>query len=936
MKNLSKLLLALGASCVAQTQSWAIPIELFRPPLLTERYFEPDTGGFVTRNDGFEITVSNEGYEIQTPDGPLTMTLLGAQTAGQAEGMEPAVAVTHYALGSRPSAWRYNVPRYSRVRIPGVYRGIDIVYHHDRGGLEFDLHVAPGTDPNAIVMQFEGADKIELSQEGDLLLHRDDTVVWQKKPTIYQNQASSRLIIAGRYSIENNRARFVIGDYDRSAPLVIDPEISFSSIVGRNQDLGPLLVGTDLLGNVYLAGTVYFPYTTHPVFQYITSDLFVTKLDPNGNEVYTLFFGGNARDILHGFHVDGAGNLSLAGETSSTDFPTLNAPQPRRAINDFISDGFVTRMTPNGGFVFSTYLGGSGTDSARAVAADSMGNVFVTGTTVSRDFPVTEGVLKSMPDSIDRFFPHGDAFVTKLRADGGSLLYSTFLGGEETVCLDTPARCLPAEAKEEGLAIAVDAAGNAFIAGITNSLDFPVTPGAFQPECACDYFSGDAFVAKLNSNGSALLYSTYLGGIDTANGNLGRPEAVGGLAVDLLGNAYVVGATPNFNFQVTPGALHPDFEITTPDPFRNTAFVTKVNAAGTDLIYSTFLSGKDRERASAVSVDAAGRAYVVGSTNVPEFPVSASGFPRGSDFLAILNPAGSSLEFSSLLPSGFQATDVLAGADGGALLAGASGYAYRVAKTTAGDFELPAILGTANAAGLQLNGRASPGSLITIFGHGIGPDEPAGAKLDENGKISTTLAGMEVLFERGGRSPITYAQSDQVNVVVPFSLQPGEPRTLTIRKNGVDIASTQVHAVAADPAIFRILDPDPSGVQPAAALNQDGTLNSAQNPAKPGTIVAVFGTGFGPLDGSLADGEIPFDNLPRVRLPVSLIFNSRFGPLRDVAFPIHYAGQAPGLVAGVMQLNFEIPANAFFPSNVVFLDLMVGDQSHSFTVYIGR
>jgi uncharacterized protein (TIGR03437 family) len=175
-----------------------------------------------------------------------------------------------------------------------------------------------------------------------------------------------------------------------------------------------------------------------------------------------------------------------------------------------------------------------------------------------------------------------------------------------------------------------------------------------------------------------------------------------------------------------------------------------------------------------------------------------------------------------------------------------------------------------------------------------------------------------------------------VNAVVPFSLQPGGPRTLTIRKNGVDVASTQVHAVSADPAIFRILEPDLSGFQPAAALNQDGTVNSAQNPAKPGSIVAVFGTGFGPLDGSLDDGEIPFESLPRPRLPVSVIFDSPITFVPDLSLPIHYAGQAPGLVAGVMQVNFQFPADIVYGSNLVPLELKVGDQSHSFTIFVGR
>jgi Beta-propeller repeat len=344
---------------------------------------------------------------------------------------------------------------------------------------------------------------------------------------------------------------------------------------------------------------------------------------------YSTYLGGTGFDVGYGIAVDEDGNAYITGRTQSANFPTTTGvfqpadPDP----NPINSDVFVTKLNRQGSaLIYSTYLGGSGDDGGNAIAVDESGNVYITGRTNSANFPITAGAFqpaKAGPAVLS------DVFVTKLNRRGSALVYSTYLGGTEY---------------DVGWKIAVDEDGNAYVTGRTQSANFPITAGAFQPVKAGPAGENDAFVTKLNRRGSALVYSTYLGGTEY---DFGR-----GIAVDEDGNAYITGETLSVNFPTTTGAFQavdPD-----PNPFRFDAFVTKLNQTGSALVYSTYLGGIGDDHGNAIAVEDDGNAYITGRTTSANFPTTAGVFqPVDPDtgnydaFVTKLNRRGSALVYST-------------------------------------------------------------------------------------------------------------------------------------------------------------------------------------------------------------------------------------------------------------------------------------------------
>jgi len=418
--------------------------------------------------------------------------------------------------------------------------------------------------------------------------------------------------------------------------------------------------------------------------------------------IYSTYLGGSNTDLGNAIAVDTAGNAYVTGYTPSTDFPTMNPLQP---ANGGSYDAFVSELNSTGSaLVYSTYLGGSGDDRGNGIAVDAAGNAYITGTTYSNDFPMMNPLQPA-------FDGRSDAFVTKIGPAGSALVYSTYLGGA---------------ADNFGYGIAVDSAGNAYVTGATSSLNFPVTPGAFQTAPQ----GGGAFVTKINAAGSALVYSTYLGGSDQGNG----------IAVDGAGNAYVTGQTQSTNFPVTPGA----FQTTCGNPnpgYCQNAFVAEVNPTGSALIYSTYLGGSKNDSGKAIAVDGAGNAYVTGTTPSTDFPTMNPLQPaNGGEFDAFvtkINPSGSALIYSTYL-GGSGVEDSF----GGGIAVDGAGNAYVTGDTNSGNFPTMSPLqpingGNFNAFVTKINSTGSAIVYSTYLG-GSEFDHGTGIAVDSEGNAYVT------------------------------------------------------------------------------------------------------------------------------------------------------------------------------------------------------
>ena len=599
----------------------------------------------------------------------LRMSLVGAAREPQVSGLDELPGKTNYFVDKDPAKWRTRVPTYAKVRYREVYPGIDLVYYGNQRQLEYDFVVAPGANPDKIVLGFTGVDKFEIDAQGELVLHTTGGGLRQHKPIIYQEIDGARRNIDGRYVIKSRkRVGFQLAAYDTTRPLIIDPVLSYSTYLGGSSS-GPtcgcgndeaFAVAMDNDGNAYVTGqttSLDFP-TTSGAFQTTHAfgkDVFITKLNSTGSAlVYSTYLGGNDVDAGHGIAVDANGNAYVTGLTTSTNFPTT--PGAFLSVPGF---GFVTKLDPTGStLVYSTYLGPS--TQGAGIAVDAQGNAYVTGQTGS--------TLPTTPGAIQPVFGGGpvDAFVMKLNPAGSGLVYSTYLGGSDV---------------DFATGIAVDTSGNAYVTGPAGA-GFPTTPGAFQPASGG---SNHAFVTKLNPDGSALVYSTYLGG----NGS----DFGAGIAVDADGNAYVTGGTTSTDFPTTPGALQP--VITGGFGY---AFVTKLNPAGSALVYSSYLGGTNgsgmgvNNRGAGIAISAAGSAYVTGFTFSNNFPTTPDAvqptFAGNWDaFVTILNPAGSALVYSTYLGgfNGDSGTGIAVDAAGNAYVAGETGSSNF--PTTPGAFQ---------------------------------------------------------------------------------------------------------------------------------------------------------------------------------------------------------------------------------------------------------
>ncbi|MFX1254148.1 MAG: SBBP repeat-containing protein [Promethearchaeota archaeon] len=542
-----------------------------------------------------------------------------------------------------------NIVCWNEIWYYGLYPDIDLHYYISAQGLKYDFIVHPGANPDLITLQV--SDSMKLSVEGSNVsmqpYKRLNDISFQDT-ALHVFQADGMEISAQFISKTSHQLSygFKICSFDPTQTLIIDPLVLvFSTYIGGSDFDGGTGIKVDNSDNVYIAGwTSSSDFPTQNAFNNTHSggtDVFVAKFDATGNNlVFSTFIGGLSNEEPYDIALDANGNVYITGFTESGNFPVKNAYQGSHSGSKEV---FITKLNSTGnGLLFSTFLGGSNDDWAYGIAVDGVGNCYVTGSTDSTNFPTFNAYQSSYGGAPD------DAFVTKLNATG-SLNYSTYLGGF---------------AQEWGDSIAVDATGNSYITGYTTSSNFP-TMNAYDNTLDG---SKDAFITKLNATGNGLNYSTYLGGSDSDNGI--------GIAIDTARNAYIFGDTLSDNFPMK-------------NAFNNTysgtkdAFVTKLNATGNGLNFSTYLGGNNVDSPQSITVDLAGNSYITGSTyssNFPTYNAYDSTLDGTFDaFLTKLNATGTGLSFSTYL--GGTASDW-----GQAVAMGPNGDCFITGSTSSSDF----------------------------------------------------------------------------------------------------------------------------------------------------------------------------------------------------------------------------------------------------------
>jgi hypothetical protein len=620
--------------------------------------FEPNAGQaderveFLSRGARHHVFLAAGEVVFDVPGGDLSpaavrMTIVGADPDAAVVGADPRQGRINYLTGRDPSTWHTNVPTFARVRYEQIYSGVDLVYHGAGGSLEYDFIVAPDVDPDVIRVDFAGVDDVRVESSGELSLRVRGAEVRQRKPIAYQELADGRQEVpVGYVATVDGQIGFALGEYDRSRPLVIDPVLVYSTYLGgtaaENNFQYDLAndIAVDAAGNTYvtgLTGSSDFP-TADPLFT--AGGQFVAKFDPAGSLIYSTYlpafrFAGFElfTTTYPEIEVDASGQVFVTGFADS-DFPTTPG-----AYQETGSGWFVMKLSPEGSaVVYSTFV-----PIGPHLAVDAGGNVYLAG----QGLP-TSGFPAINPLPTDR--GPRDARVAKLNATGSALVYAVSLGGS---------------ADDQASGIAVDGTGSAYVTGVTNSADFP-TVNAVQPVLGNPLpgFGFDCFVTKINSDGSAVGYSTYLGG--------SKDDDLCNIAAGSDGHAYVSLTTISPDFP-TWNAIQPNRGGG--GEFAWDGAVTKLNPDGS-FVFSTFLGGSNNEFARGVATDDAGNVYVAGSTESTDFPLENAiqpGFGGLSDaFVTKLNAFGSALIYSTALGGSFveEAAAVAIDAHGGAHLTG--------------------------------------------------------------------------------------------------------------------------------------------------------------------------------------------------------------------------------------------------------------------------
>jgi uncharacterized repeat protein (TIGR01451 family) len=600
----------------------------------------------------------------QRAESVLSMRVVGGNPAARITGLDKQEAESNYFIGNDPKQWHTRLTNYGKVQYAGVYPGVDLVYYGNQKQLEYDFVVRPGADPKPIELTLgSGPDgqatiPLRIDQQGNLVATLDGDDVQFHKPVIYQpaTAASSKAVVDGQFVLKGNRrVGFEVSAYDRSRELVIDPALTFSTYLGgSNEDIAygvtygvrfgqPIVVGSTRSADFPQVKALY-PFHPGTCGAQTCRDLFVSKWNPNLNSlIFSTYVGGSNDEVPFQVTQDVFGDIFLTGYTLSTDFP-IRGPVVQKTFGGgtVTGDAFLVQVESAGFYLeWSTYIGGSGDDVGYSIQVDTPGNSYVAGTTTSTDFPTTPGTYQTSC-GLTQAGTCSTAFLSVVNAKGTGYVYSTYLGGSGGL-------------GEAAYGVALDSSANAYVTGITGTPNFPTTAGAYKTTCGTDTLcngSYDGFVTKVNTTGKALVYSTFLGGSGY--------DYLSGIAVDSSGNAYVAGGTTSSDFPVSATAAQKTYGgasagcIPSSTTICGDVTVSKLNAAGSALTYSTYLGGSNDESPGfSMALDTQGDAFVTGftdSTNFPQVnPMQSYGGGAGDAFLTKINPTGTAFIYSTYL-----------------------------------------------------------------------------------------------------------------------------------------------------------------------------------------------------------------------------------------------------------------------------------------------
>ncbi len=835
------------------------------------------------------VGTSTAASNVQpSPHTTLQFNLLGATQNPVIAGEGPIPGKVNYFIGRDPAKWHTNVPTYAKVRYKNVYPGIDLVYYGSHQRLEYDFAISPGADPTQIQFEISGAAHTELDGEGNLVLQTSGGELHFQSPAVYQESNGARLPVSGSYVMKDStHISFHVAQYDASKPLVIDPVLVYSTYLGGSGDDEPSSIAVDSVGCVYLAGytdSTDFPLSTQGSPAAGSTHVFVAKLDPTGsNLVYADYIGGNNDDYGYALVLDSANDVYITGSTASSDFPLIN---PYQGTYPGSFNSFLTKVSADGSsLLYSTYLGGNGSDQPAGIAIDSLGSVFVAGTTSSTNFPVANAYQSAASSNQGGVYGNY-GFLTKFSPDGSYLVYSTYLAGNTNVaynCGGTPCWSSPYSAIN---GVAVDSDGNAYAAGVTNTYNFPTTTGAYLTTDSTQQNSIVGFVSQFTTSGT-LDYSTYF---YESSGVLSNINAI---AVDGTGSAYITGsAFSDGTFPVTSTSIC--------DPVSagyacDYAFVTKFDPTGSTLLYSTFLGPNNNAGPQAITLDTNNNAYVLASTSSSTFGIvnGIESYGNGDDLLLVeIDPAASTELFATYL--GASADEYPAG-----IAIDSTGSLYIAGSTDSTDLPVTQgafqkVLGGGTDAFIMKIGPSSAPS-VTLSPYSLQYSSQA---------VSSTSTAQTALLRNMGSSALAissitasgdFAESDDCGTSVSAASSCTLSVTFTPTAVGTRLGSISIQDNAAGSP--HIINLSGIGSGPVAAVSSSG-LNFAAQPLTTSSgsqTVTLTNTGTATLNvGAI---QISGDFAQTNNCPATLAANS------SCTINVNFTPTASGTRTGTLTVN---------------------------------